>query len=182
MASGIFPTTAASLQLVSMRNPSFAPSASGGGDSGLPIITGEGRYVLFASTADNLVLTSSHGPIPAFFLARLNVFLRDRTNGATFLVSVNSDGTGGGNENSIPAAISSNGRYALFESAASNLVTGELSGQIQRAGWLRPADECDLLRARRDESSLYQSSHRNERHAVWLAQCQDSARHCRQCC
>src|SRR5438093_12618379 len=45
MASGIFPTTAASLQLVSIRNPSFAPPASGGGDSGLPIITGDGRYV-----------------------------------------------------------------------------------------------------------------------------------------
>jgi len=127
MASGIFPTMAASVQLVSMRNPSFAPSASGGGGSGLPILSADGHYVLFASTADNLVLTSSHGPIPALSPARLNVFLRDRTNGATILVSVNSDGTGGGNENSIPAAISSNGRYALFESAASNLVTGDLN-------------------------------------------------------
>src|SRR2546428_14068744 len=101
MASGISPAPAASLQLVSMRNPSFAPSASGGGDSGLPILSADGRFVLFASTADNLVLTSSH-PIPALYPARLNVFLRDRTSGATALVSVDSTGTGGGNENSIP--------------------------------------------------------------------------------
>ena len=127
MASGSFLMTAASLQLVSTRDPTFAPSASGGGDSGLPIISTDGRYVLFASTADNLVLTTSHGSIQALVPGRLNVFLRDRTNGTTTLVSVNSAGTGGGNENSIPMAISLNGRYALFESAASNLVTGDIN-------------------------------------------------------
>src|SRR2546428_12669202 len=127
MASGISPAPAASLQLVSMRNPAFAPSASGGGGSGLPILSADGRYVLFASTADNLALTGSHGAIPALFPFSLNVFLRDRTSGATTLVSVDSAGTGGGNENSIPVAISANGRYALFESAASNLVTGDIN-------------------------------------------------------
>ena len=53
------------------------------------------------------------------------MFLRDRTNGTTTLVSVNLTGTGGGNGDSLPAALSANGRYACFESSASDLVPGD---------------------------------------------------------
>jgi Tol biopolymer transport system component len=100
-------------------------SSSGAGDSGAPIATPDGRYVVFASTANNLVpgmnSMASSGLAPRY----LNVFLRDRTWGSTVLVSANLAGTGGGNGDSWPTGISSNGQYILFESTASNLVLGD---------------------------------------------------------
>jgi Tol biopolymer transport system component len=115
---------AQSLQLVSaLPDSSFAP-AGGNGDSYLPIATPDGRYVLFASGADNLVLTNSNGSIPNTPLHYLNVFLRDRISGTTTLVSANLQGNGG-NGNSYPTGISTNGQFALFESSASDLVSGD---------------------------------------------------------
>jgi Tol biopolymer transport system component len=119
------PAMATPLQLVTTVDPSVGPPASGGGNSMNPIITPDGRYVLFASTADNLALTSSNTPFLAQGAPKINVFLRDRTNGATTLVSVNLAGTGGGNGDSIPIELSTNGQYALFESTASDLVPGD---------------------------------------------------------
>src|SRR5664279_4484881 len=77
------------LQLVSALDPSQGPPAGGSGDSWTPIISPDGRYVLFASTANNFVMVTNDTPIPARFPAPLNVFLRDRTNGTTTLVSIN---------------------------------------------------------------------------------------------
>ena len=54
----------------------------------------------------------------------MNVFLRDRTNATTTLVSIKLTGTNGGNGDSIPAGLSTDGRYVLFESSASDLVLG----------------------------------------------------------
>jgi Tol biopolymer transport system component len=116
---------ATSLQLVTTVDPVVGPPASGGGNSMNPIITPDGRYVLFASTADNLALTSSNTPFPAQSPPKINVFLRDRTNGTTTLVSINLAGTGGGNGDSIPIELSTNGQFALFESTASDLVPGD---------------------------------------------------------
>ena len=113
------------LPLVSVRDPSQGAPGGGSGDSWAPIISPDGRYVLFASTANNLVLTSGTNPMPAHFPPSLNVFLRDRTNGTTTLISVNLSGTGGGNGDSLPSAVSTNGRYVLFESSASDLVPGD---------------------------------------------------------
>jgi Tol biopolymer transport system component len=111
--------------LVSARDPSQAPPAGGGGDSLAPIISPDGRYVLFASLANNLMLNTNNLPIPVVFPSKLNVFLRDRTNLTTTLVSVNLSGLAGGNGDSIPTGISSNGQYVLFESSASDLVPGD---------------------------------------------------------
>ena len=119
------PAIAGPLQLVSVLDPSQAPPAGGSGDSWAPIISLDGRYVLFASAANNLVLTSNTNAIPALAPPRLNVFLRDRTNGTTTLVSVNLSGTGGGNGDSWPSALSTNGQYALFESSATDLVPSD---------------------------------------------------------
>ncbi len=113
------------LQLVSVRDPAQEPPAGGSGDSLGPILSPDGRYVLFASAANNLVLTSNDTPLAALSPAKLNVFLRDRTNATTTLASVNLAGTGGGNGDSLPSAVSSDGRYALFESSASDLVPGD---------------------------------------------------------
>jgi WD40-like Beta Propeller Repeat len=125
VASIVRPVDAGLIQNVSRRDPAFGPLEGGGGDSELPIVSASGRYVLFASTANNLALTTNGTPVPAVYPAPINVYLRDRTNGTTELVSVNTTGTGGGNDNSFPAAVSANGRFVLFQSDASNLVSDD---------------------------------------------------------
>jgi hypothetical protein len=116
-----FTSPAVPLQLVSAVDPSATPPAGGGGDSWHPIITPDGRYVLFASRANNLVLSGTNTPFVNQVPPKMNVFLRDRINGTTTLLSINLSGTGGGNGDSIPIELSTNGQYALFESAASDL-------------------------------------------------------------
>ncbi|HWY76192.1 MAG TPA: hypothetical protein VN281_11280, partial [Verrucomicrobiae bacterium] len=115
---------AALLQPVLATNVSVAAPASGGGASWNPIISPDGRYVLFASTAGNLATTGTNS-IRGFVPPRMNVFLRDRTNRTTTLVSLNRAGNGGGNDDSFPIELSTNGQYALFESRASDLVPGD---------------------------------------------------------
>ena len=117
----------APLQLVSKVEPSLT-GATGDGNSWLPIISSDGRYVLFASTANNLMVATNGNSIPALSIPKLNVFLRDRTNGTTTLVSVNLSGTAGGSGDSLPTGISTNSRYVLFESTASDLVTNDTKG------------------------------------------------------
>ena len=69
----------------------------------------DGRFVLFASSADNSVLMTNGSRIPTQLAPPFNVYLRDRTNGTTTLVSVNLSGTNGGNCDSLPAGLSSDG-------------------------------------------------------------------------
>ena len=110
-----------------VNTPAVEP-AGGGGDSLAPIISPDGRYVLFASSANNLALNNSANPTPSPMPPLMNIYLRDRLMHTTTLVSVSADGNGGGNGDSIPAGISTNGQFALFESAASNLVPGDTNG------------------------------------------------------
>ncbi len=110
------------LQLGSIAQSPQASPAGGSGDSWAPKLSSDGRYVLFASTADNLVLGTNGSPYVLRIPAPLNVYLRDRTNQTTTLVSVTVSGAPAGPGDSIPVAISTNGRYALFESSASGLV------------------------------------------------------------
>ena len=113
------------MQIVTQLPPGAAVASVGGGYSYDPILTPDGRFVLFASSSANLVTV----PLgPDHFPAPVNVYLRDRQTGATMLVSVNEAGTGGGNGDSFPNAISSNGRFAVFESAASDLVADDTNG------------------------------------------------------
>src|SRR5262249_47020879 len=112
-------------QLLSVPDASQPAADSGSGDSVAPIISADGRYVLFASTANNLVVIGTNQPIPAISPAPMHVYLRDRVTSTTTLISVNLAGTGGGNDNSWPISISTNGQFILFESAASNLVPND---------------------------------------------------------
>jgi hypothetical protein len=120
IASTIYPARTA--QLVTLSGPAPGSKLGGSGDSGLSIISRDGRYVLFASTANNLTLTNNNN----FVLpCRFNVFLRDNLAQTTTPVSVNQAGTGGGNGDSFPTGISTNGQFALFESSASDLVPND---------------------------------------------------------
>ena len=109
-------TLADSVNLVSQRHPTLPAGGSGGGNSGLPIFSADGRYVVFASTAANLTLTNNSPAQPSLFPTPLNVYLRDRTNGTTTLVTAAFSGLGGANGDCYPRAVSTNGRFVLFES------------------------------------------------------------------
>jgi hypothetical protein len=128
LISAALPVRGGLVQPVSIVNtPAVAPSG-GSGDSLAPIISSNGRYVLFASSANNLTLNSSANLVPPTMPPVMNIYLRDRQQQTTTLVSVSLDGNGAGNGDSIPAGISTNGQFALFESAANNLVAGDTNG------------------------------------------------------
>jgi Tol biopolymer transport system component len=86
------------------------------GDSDRQVVSADGRFVAFLSTASNLVPGDTNG--------EPDVFVHDRRTGSTRRVSV---GTGGAQGNSVSdnPAISADGRFVAFASYASNLVRGD---------------------------------------------------------
>jgi Tol biopolymer transport system component len=92
--------------------------AQGNGDSEMPSISADGRYVAFESRASNLVTIST---------SDRQIFVRDLQANKTTLVSVDSSGNQG-NDRSFHPSISSDGRYVAFDSFANNLVTGDVNG------------------------------------------------------
>lgn len=91
----------------------------GNGDTSTTVISGDGRYVIFPSTASNLVAGDTNG--------KPDIFRRDRQTGTTTLVSVGMSGlpANGNSGTDRGWAISADGRYVAFGSEASNLVTGD---------------------------------------------------------
>lgn len=87
-------------------------------------ISADGRWIAFQSYATNLVPGDTNGT--------LDMFVHDRAYGRTKRVSVGSDGSQatGGSLNTMLSSpvISGNGRYVLFDSDATNLVTGDTNG------------------------------------------------------
>lgn len=122
-----FSSVAQGLDLISIADPALRSSV-GSGDSAGPVLSPDGRFVLFASSAENLVLLDTNGVVSSRLPHPLNVYLYDRLTGSNTLVSADITGLAGGNEASVPLAISTNNRYALFESSASNLVPGDTNG------------------------------------------------------
>lgn len=82
-----------------------------------PTISADGRFVCFSSFDPNLVPGDTNG--------FRDVFVRDRLNGTTEIVSLNSAGQQSDNQNYL-ACISEDGRYVAFVSAAHNLVSPPL--------------------------------------------------------
>ncbi|MEK7237318.1 MAG: putative Ig domain-containing protein [Nitrospirota bacterium] len=92
----------------------------GDGVSSDPVISADGRFVAYVSQSTNLV-TGVSGQ---------QVYLRDRQTGQTTLVSKSSSGvTSNGGVNSS-TAISSDGRYIVFVSNGTNVVTGVTGQQV----------------------------------------------------
>jgi Tol biopolymer transport system component len=91
----------------------------GDNHSGKGVISADGRYVAFHSSASSLVAGDSNGVN--------DVFVRDRQLGLTERVSVGS-GAVQGNDHSRNAYISGDGRYVAHASSASNLVSGDSNG------------------------------------------------------
>ncbi|MBN1891115.1 MAG: carboxypeptidase regulatory-like domain-containing protein [Thermoflexales bacterium] len=106
----------------------------GDGESYDAVVSADGRYVAFSSTASNLVSGGTNNICDTDFDGRYDdicpdVFVHDRQTGQTSRVSVASDGTRGDNK-SYDAAISADGRYVAFSSAASNLVSDDTNGAL----------------------------------------------------
>lgn len=119
---------AASMQTATVVNSTIGSPVGAGGDSLSAVVSANGRYVLFSSSANNLVLNSNNAPISIGCPPKMNVYLRDRTNATTTLVSISMDGLNGVNGDSFPVDISTNGQFVLFESSATNLVVGITNG------------------------------------------------------
>jgi len=84
-------------------------------------VSADGRFVGFLSDASNLVAGDLNGMV--------DVFVHDRVTGATVRVNVDS----GGNEADGPSqafALSADGRFVAFDSAATNLVAGDTNGAL----------------------------------------------------
>ena len=77
-------------------------------------ISSDGNYVAFDSLASNLVANDIN--------ESGDIFLRDRLNQTTELVTLSTDGSGANGSSTI-GSISDDGRYISFESTADNLVT-----------------------------------------------------------
>ncbi|MBI5433774.1 MAG: PD40 domain-containing protein [Planctomycetes bacterium] len=106
-------TVTGTTMLVS-ADPNGAPGNGGSWDR--PVISPDGRYVAFSSSASNLVGGDVNGAD--------DVFVRDVQTGLVTRVSVDSTGAEG-NAESAQGLVSAGGRYVTFSSLATNLVPGD---------------------------------------------------------
>jgi Tol biopolymer transport system component len=121
LATLALPVDAVSVQLLSARSSGLDLPAGGDGDSVSPSLTPDGRFVVFASSANDLTPGGNN-----FY--SLNVFLRDRASNTTVLVSENLSGAGGGNGGSMLGRVSTNGQFVVFQSDAGDLVPNDTNG------------------------------------------------------
>src|SRR6266568_2731778 len=94
----------------------------GNGASLSSALSADGRFVAFVSAATDLVAADTNGVS--------DVFVHDRQTGATERVSVASGGAQGNGSSGLigfafPPALSADGRFVAFDSAATNLVAGD---------------------------------------------------------
>jgi len=89
------------------------------GVSAWPASSSDGRFIAFHSDASNLVPGDTNGIA--------DVFVRDRLNGTTERVSVDSNGVQA-NLGGVAPVISGDGRFVAYMSDASNLVAGDTNG------------------------------------------------------
>jgi hypothetical protein len=104
-------------QMISVRDTGITPQSGNGINSmSQAAMTPDGRWLVFASRSSDLVMND--------FNASQDVFVTDLQTGSNVLVSVGLDGNSAQGDDSGNPIISANGRYVLFGSLATNLVTG----------------------------------------------------------
>ncbi|WHT20146.1 hypothetical protein N8J89_03480 [Crossiella sp. CA-258035] len=111
--------------VVTDRRTGRSTGVSTGGDresAGAPSISADGRFVVFRSAATNLVPGDTNGVE--------DVFVRDLRTGGIERVSVAADGAQGDRQVHHGTAVSADGRYVVFPSAATNLVPGDTNGSV----------------------------------------------------
>ena len=90
----------------------------GNGPSVMSAISGDGNFVTFSSTADNLVAGDTN--------VAEDIFVHDRGAMSTERVSVGAMGEGNGRSHN--SVLSHDGRYVAFSSLSTNLVANDLNG------------------------------------------------------
>jgi Ca2+-binding RTX toxin-like protein len=93
-----------------------AGKGTANGASYTPMISGNGRYVVFASDASDLVAGDTNG--------LRDLFIRDLENGITIRVSTSNAG-GQANGPSFTPTLTADGRFLAFSSGARNLAPGD---------------------------------------------------------
>ena len=112
--------------------------ATGNMGSGSPVISANGRWVAFESSANDLVTQDTSGGV--------NIFLHDLAGRTTQLVSVATNGTDGGNGASSKPIISPVGDWVVFESEATTLVTlSDTNNEKDLFAWNRDTGEVSLI-------------------------------------
>ena len=101
---------------VSVNSAGAAANAS----SSAPNISGDGRFAVFQTSADNLVAGDTN--------FQIDIFVHDRLLGETSRINLASDGTQSNGLSHSPQ-ISADGRFVVFVSAATNLVAGDTNGR-----------------------------------------------------
>ena len=114
--------SAGTTELISARHP-LLPSLTPNGFSAFSAqpVSQDGRYLAFVSDADDLVVGDTN--------QLRDVLVRDLFTGTNILVSVGSGGAGATGISFDPA-ISGDGRYVAFTSAATNLITGDTNNAL----------------------------------------------------
>lgn len=123
-ALDVFLLNTATNQITCLSVSAANPNQTANGGSFAPVITPDGRYVIFASAASNLTANDTNN--------FTDTFRYDAYANQIQMVSVNQAGTNGGNENTAIYTgfeikshdISDNGRYVVFTSRATNLTGG----------------------------------------------------------
>ncbi len=134
--------------LVSVNTNGVAAS----GISSEPSTDASGRYVVFSSSATDLVAGDSNNSF--------DVFLRDTVAGTTTLVSKDITGTGEGDADSYTPVISSDARYVLYFSLANNLTSGSFSGVNLFLGDLQNGTNYALTSGGANSASITPDGHR----------------------
>jgi hypothetical protein len=131
------------LELVSVNSDG---SVKGDWHSNNPSVSGSGQWVAFESEASNL------DPLQSQY--QINIYVRDRGLGseATTLISINADGTSGGDSGSYMPRISFDGSVVAFESYSTDLdssVTDSNSGiDVFVRDWQSETPQTRLVSAR----------------------------------
>jgi Tol biopolymer transport system component len=105
-------------------------TSSANGDSRLGALSGDGRFVVFASNAKDLVDAYTNFA---------DLYVRDLQTEITTLLSVDRIENRGGNSASIwISVISTDNRFVAFDSYAQNLVTTPMTGSLIHNVFVRP--------------------------------------------
>ncbi len=110
-------TTSTTIEAVSRNSAGVLGNLGGAA----PDLSADGRFVVFESRSSNLVAGGN--------INFEDIFLKDRDTGALTRISTSLAGTDGNGE-SRGAKISADGRYVVFQSAASNLTAGDTNARI----------------------------------------------------
>jgi RHS repeat-associated protein len=109
--------TAGTTTLVSANFNNTAGGNAAAASTGPAVLSPDGRFVAFDSMASDLVSNDTNGETS-------DVFVRDLAQATTSVVSINLQGTGTGNNESIAPVFDFTGRFIAFTSMASDLAAG----------------------------------------------------------